>query len=723
VEERENGRGRPTPVAAAWEEQTACVRHTGHLNTQPAHTHKKLPPEKHPPTQRESRWFAAWRPDRGLEAFHLPARLLASIRARHPSALPTVPFGHALVRCEGDGTLIASEACEELFTPAPPHALAALAGAHIFANGSGSHHQLRKLDVRLSALTAATATCGGAYLYANQRGCDGGRLYYDGSAAVTVNGKLVALGSQFSLSDVEVVTAAVDVGAIESYRASRGSFQAQAGGGVGAPEGVGRAVWAMPEVAAPGFALCGGGGSGGPRPPPPPPSSPPIAPRYHTPVEEIAFGPACWLWDYLRRSGAAGFVLPLSGGADSAAVGAIVAAMARLVCEAVDGGDAGVEADARRVGGYGADEPLGGPAGLASRLLLTVYLSSASASSPESRARAAALASDVGSTHVEVAIDGVVAAALGAMTEGLTAAAAARGGSSGGGDASASQPPPPPSIPPPRCRADGGSPTEALALQNLQARSRMVLTFLLAQLGPWALAQAAGGGGGVRVNGSSANPPSTSTPPPLTGAAANARGFRLVLSASNVDEALWGYLTKYDCSAGDLNPIGGVSKVDLRAFLEWAATPGGLGLPSLAAIVAAPPSAELEPSRPGGPPPQTDEEDMGVTYADLGVLGAARSLGRCGPASMFSRLAGGAWAGRPARAVAATVKRFWAAHGRNRHKATTLTPAYHAEAYSPEDNRFDLRPFLYPGGWTAQFRAIDEAVAEREGEEGGGGGG
>ena len=32
----------------------------------------------------------------------------------------------------------------------------------------------------------------------------------------------------------------------------------------------------------------------------------------HTPEEEIALGPACWLWDYLRRSRQAGFFLPLS---------------------------------------------------------------------------------------------------------------------------------------------------------------------------------------------------------------------------------------------------------------------------------------------------------------------------------------------------------------------------------------------------------------------------
>ena len=33
---------------------------------------------------------------------------------------------------------------------------------------------------------------GGVYLYANQRGCDGGRLYYDGCACIAVNGVFVA---------------------------------------------------------------------------------------------------------------------------------------------------------------------------------------------------------------------------------------------------------------------------------------------------------------------------------------------------------------------------------------------------------------------------------------------------------------------------------------------------------------------------------------------------
>ena len=46
----------------------------------------------------------------------------------------------------------------------------------------------------------------------------------------------------------------------------------------------------------------------------------------------------------------------------------------------------------------------------------------------------------------------------------------------------------------------------------------------------------------------------------------------------------------------------------------------------------------------------------------------------------------------------------------NRHKLTVLTPAYHAESYSPDDNRFDLRPFLYQTSWKWQFAEIDREV-------------
>jgi len=41
--------------------------------------------------------------------------------------------------------------------------------------------------------------------------------------------------------------------------------------------------------------------------------------------------------------------------------------------------------------------------------------------------------------------------------------------------------------------------------------------------------------------------------------------------------------------------------------------------------------------------------------------------------------------------IAIKVKRFFFFYGINRHKMTTMTPSYHAENYSPDDNRFDMR--------------------------------
>jgi NH3-dependent NAD+ synthetase len=48
--------------------------------------------------------------------------------------------------------------------------------------------------------------------------------------------------------------------------------------------------------------------------------------------------PACWLWDYLRRSRTQGYFLPLSGGIDSCATAVIVHSMCRLVAEAAERG-------------------------------------------------------------------------------------------------------------------------------------------------------------------------------------------------------------------------------------------------------------------------------------------------------------------------------------------------------------------------------------------------
>ncbi|CAN4127170.1 unnamed protein product [Withania somnifera] len=519
---------------------------------------------------RELRWFTAWKPKDHLEDFHLPSDVSDAL------SQTTVPFGYGYVQF---------------------------------------------LDT-------------GVYMYSNHQGCDGGRLYYDGCSCVVVNGDMVAQGSQFSLKDVEMVFAQIDLDAVASLRSSISSFQEQAS-----------CKAKVSKVFVP-YKLCQ-------------PFnlqmslSSPLKIRYHLPEEEIALGPGCWLWDYLRRSGASGFLLPLSGGADSSSVAAIVGSMCQLVVKEIANGDKQIKADAVRIGHYTDGQFPTDSKEFAKRIFYTVFMGSEN-SSDATTTRAKVLADEVGSWHLNVSIDGVVSSLI-SLFQTLTGKR-------------------------PRYKVDGGSNIENLGLQNIQARVRMVLAFMLASLLPWVH---------------------------------NKPGFYLVLGSSNVDEGLRGYLTKYDCSSADINPIGSISKTDLRTFLKWAAV--HLGYSSLTDIEAAPPTAELEPIRSNYS--QLDEVDMGMTYDELSVYGRLRKIFRCGPLSMFKNLCY-KWGTKltPAE-VADKVKYFFKYYSINRHKMTVLTPSYHAESYSPEDNRFDLRQFLYNVRWPYQFRKIDELVNELNGDK------
>ena len=56
-------------------------------------------------------------------------------------------------------------------------------------------------------------------------------------------------------------------------------------------------------------------------------------------------------------------------------------------------------------------------------------------------------------------------------------------------------------------------------------------------------------------------------------------------------------LSRYDCSSADINPIGGISKTDLRSFIRFATDK--YRIEALKEIVDAAPTAELEPLHEG----------------------------------------------------------------------------------------------------------------------------
>jgi len=81
---------------------------------------------------------------------------------------------------------------------------------------------------------------------------------------------------------------------------------------------------------------------------------------------------------------------------------------------------------------------------------------------------------------------------------------------------------------------------------------------------------------------------------------------------------------------------------------------------------------------------------MGMSYSDLSLYGKWRKIEQLGPVSMYKR-AIGYWKNLRPKEVAEKVKTFFKYYAMNRHKQTTITPSFHAESYSIDDNRFDLR--------------------------------
>lgn len=179
------------------------------------------------------------------------------------------------------------------------------------------------------------------------------------------------------------------------------------------------------------------------------------------------------MWDYLRRSRTAGFFLPLSGGIDSCATATIVHSMCRLVVAACQKGDRIVIEDARRIAGEAPDSAYipSDPREFANRFFYTCYMGTEN-SSPATRKRAKDLAERIGSYHVDLNMDALVTAVrdLFAFVTGFK----------------------------PKFKVHGGTQAENLALQNIQARLRMVIAYLMGQLLPWVRGKT----GGLLVLGS-----------------------------------------------------------------------------------------------------------------------------------------------------------------------------------------------------------------------------
>lgn len=106
-----------------------------------------------------------------------------------------------------------------------------------------------------------------------------------------------------------------------------------------------------------------------------------------------------------------------------------------------------------------------------------------------------------------------------------------------------------------------------------------------------------------------------------------------MLGSSNLDESLRGFLTKYDCSSADINPIGSLSKNDLKELLNFCYNT--FKFSAIQLILEAKPSPELRPLTAEG---HVSEKDMELTFDELETFAKLRKVQKLGPVSLYKKL-------------------------------------------------------------------------------------
>lgn len=314
----------------------------------------------------EPRWFKPW-PDGVQSSVEIDGRSL--------------PFGDVFFDC-GD-LRIGFEICEDAWVADRPGRRLARRGVDLIMNPSASHFAFGKQAIRKRFVADGSRAFGVSYLYANQLGNESGRIVYDGGTLIASGGELVASGSRFSFEPVELIDAQVDVEKTRMERTKLASFEPDPGE---TPDARIAARFSFPEVE-------------------------PRSQEYREPnwmqgddqkKEEFTRAVTLGLFDYLRKSSSKGFVVSLSGGADSSATATLVALTVRRAAEQL-----GLETLRDRldyVPGFDEVETVDEAVG---QLLFCAYQSTRN-SSETTREAARSVADAIGAEFAEIDVDGIV---------------------------------------------------------------------------------------------------------------------------------------------------------------------------------------------------------------------------------------------------------------------------------------------------------------------------
>ncbi len=508
----------------------------------------------------------------------------------------TWPLGDLVF--EHQGVRFGFEICEDAWRADDVRPACRLVGrVDLIVNPSASHFAMSKTDVRYQLVMKASRTFDCTYLYANLLGNEAGRIIFDGEILVARNGHLLKRNQLLSFKEVDLEWVDVD-------------------------------FTTRPEPAVEIVPL-------------------PAPDEYKELNQAMSLG----LFDYLRKARSRGFVLSLSGGADSCFCAVGVAEMVRLGVE-----ELGLDEFRRRSGCFpaastpppcplpgGEGEPTaptalnaaagspphrGGAGGgvnqqLVQQLLACAYQGTVN-SSDDTFNSAKELADSIGARfynwEIDAEVTGYVGKIQGALGRELTWQ------------------------------------TDDLALQNIQARVRAP--------GIWMMANV--------LN-------------------------CLLITTSNRSEASVGYCTMDGDTAGSISPIAGVDKDFVKKWLRWAETE--LGYTALRHVNALQPTAELRPLA----DKQTDERDL-MPYPLLNRIERLAFYNRLSPRQVLAALETEE-TGFDHEQLKTFVRRFYSLWSRNQWKRERYAPSFHLDDYNV-DPRSWLRFPILSGGFSEELAAL-----------------
>ncbi len=210
------------------------------------------------------------------------------------------------------GIKIGFEICEDAWVANRPGGELALRGVDVIFNPSASHFAFAKAEVRRRFVLEGSRAFGVSYIYSNLLGNEAGRAIYDGGALIASAGQLVAAGPRFSFADFQLTGALVDIDATRLARSRSGSFATEFPDD--AADDCIRALFDYPRHEPQSSSVRQAAWETGPN----------------VKEEEFTRAIGLALFDYMRKSRSRGFVVSLSGGADSGAVSCLIATMVQL---------------------------------------------------------------------------------------------------------------------------------------------------------------------------------------------------------------------------------------------------------------------------------------------------------------------------------------------------------------------------------------------------------